>query len=218
MKYKEGNVEDRKEFENALCQLGLASTPFVSPPNGLSPYQITLLIGMALELGLTSFGDVVAGNLLFLEQSPDLCAASVQEIKNYCLKFLRIINYDNTGFWEDVLRSDHADTAHKSIAAEILCNSHPDLVGNRFDHLFSDENPQRGALAWNIFSKVDAKSRFVEHLADPDARLDVELFLDSMDVADPSGRSRSEFESWIGMLEIDNVSFSQIDYRNIVAA
>lgn len=219
IKIKEAPSAERKKFEDALCQLGFESTPFTAPANGLSPYQVTLLIGMALELELAAFGDIVAGNLLLLKQSPNSGTVSAREIRNFCTKFLRQTNYNNATFWIDILQSSDADLPEKSIAAEVLCNSNPDLVLNQFDQLFSEETPQRGVLAWNIYSKVDAKSCFVERLVDRELKSDVELFLDSIDVADPSGSARSEFEKWIGILEAENVVvlFSDLDYRKIAS-
>ena len=77
---------------------------------------------------------------------------------------------------------------------------------------------QRDGLAWNIYSKVDAKSCFVKHLVDRGVTEDVRLFLDSIDVADPSGTARSEFEKWIGMQKAENVVilFPDLDYRRII--
>lgn len=218
IKMKEAPSLERDEFENALCQLGHAATPFTAPPNGLSPYQVTLLVGMAFELELTAFGDVVAANLLLLKQPSGPDTVSAQEIKKFCTKFLRGIHYENASFWVDTLQSEHSDLSQKSIAAEVLCNSHSDLVSSQFNRLFSDENPQRGGLAWNIYSKVNAKSCFVKHLVDRDVTEDVGLFLDSIDVADPSGTARSEFEKWIGMQKDENVFilFSDLDYRRMI--
>ena len=169
---------------------------------------------------LTAFGDVVAANLLLLKQSSDSDTVSAQEIKKFCTKFFRVIHYENASFWVDILQSEHSDLPQKSIAAEVLCDSHSELVSSQFNLLFSDENPQRGGLAWNIYSKVDPKSCFVKHLVDREVTEDVGLFLDSIDVADPSGTARSEFEKWIGMQKAENVVilFSDLDYRRMIAS
>ena len=187
----------REEFENAILELGCKSSPFSAPPNGLSHYQVTLLLSMAAEMKLVTFNDVVAGNFHRLNHFPKSNAVDVEEIKNHCLKFLRVTSYDNESFWVDLLQSEHTDLSQKSIAAVMLCSSHANLVIDQFDVLFSDANAQRSALAWNIYSKVDAESYFVECISDTMSFSNPERFLESLNFADPSGTARSRFEEWI---------------------
>jgi hypothetical protein len=216
---KHGPDENREAFESALYQLARASTPFMSSPNGLSPYQATLLIGMALELRLTALGDIVAANFLLLRSSPVQRSPQVQELLSYCLKFLLVIDYGNDSFWLDILSSNSSEISHRALSAEWLCNSHPDSVIRFFNQLFSNENTQRGALAWNIFAKIERESPFAMRLVDSAVVPDVDLFLDSLDAADPSGASRKKIERWIGLFKADNVVvlFSDFDYRKVAA-
>lgn len=214
---KNASQADREDFEDALCQLGHASTPFTAPPNGLSPYQVTMLIGMGLELGLSEFGDIVAANLLLLGRSPNSHTIATREIRNFCVKFLRSIGYDNENFWIDLFQSDNSDITIKSVAAEMLCESRPDLVFSQFELIFSDKNPQSSALAWNIYSRIDAGSCFAETLASAENAANLELFLAAIDLADPSGAARSEIQNWIRVSGAENiVLFSHMDYRKVV--
>ena len=211
---KKSNNRTREEFENAILQIGRESTPFSEPPNGISHYQVTLLLSMATEMKLMTFTDVVAGNLIFLNILPKSGAVGVQEIKNLCLKFLHVTRYENIRFWMDLLRSERTDLSQKSIAAIMLCNSHANLVFDQFDVLFSDENAQRSALAWNIYSEVDEAGCFVECMSKFKKDSKLKRFLNSLDFVDPSGKASSRFGE---MIDKHNpvIFFESLDYRKI---
>ena len=63
---KKSNNRERKDFENAILQIGRESTPFSDPPNRISHYQVTLLLSMATEMKLMDFTDIVIENLSLL--------------------------------------------------------------------------------------------------------------------------------------------------------
>jgi len=200
---------ERIQFRSAIEEIVKETTPFNSPPNGLSTFQAALLVKMLIEADVNSCGRLVVANYFMITNDQIKRSGTLDDLAIDCLQYLQYINYKDRYFWVQVL-DDQSGIGHQSIAVTSLAAYAPANVVEVGFSIFAKTNRARSQVAWNIYYKREENIEFFTLLDQNENYVCKELFIESLGEA---GVSAAEFRVAMGNKQKSKVYFAELDYR-----